>query len=318
MKTLAQTLNAARYVLITPARNEAKFIEGTIQSVVAQTIPPARWIIVSDGSTDGTDEIVTRYARQHGWIELLRMPERETRHFAGKARAFNAAYAMLANEDFDFIGSLDADLTFQPDYFAFLLARFAENARLGLAGTPFQDVALKYDYRFVSIEHVSGACQMFRRRCFEQIGGYVPVPSGGVDHIAVVTARLKGWETRTFTERVCVHHREMGSARHNCFSRCFACGHTDYALGGHPLWELCRGCYQMTKRPFIVGGMLTVAGYMAAWWRGEERPVTAEFVSFRRQEQMTRLRHFFQRLVPGRHAHDAPEHTANPAKMTAK
>src|SRR6266436_7360745 len=183
---MANTLN---YVLITPARNEAAFIEQTIESVVAQMARPAKWVIVSDGSTDGTDEIVKRYA-SHEWIELVRMPERRERHFAGKVHAFNAGYARVRDLQCEMVGSLDGDISFDEDYFSFLLQMLAEDRELGLVGTPFKGSSSPtYDYRFVSIEHVSGACQLFRRECFEEIGGYVPVKGGGVDHIAVIAAR---------------------------------------------------------------------------------------------------------------------------------
>src|SRR5215831_20853265 len=158
---------APMYVLITPARDEAEFIELTIKSVVAQTIPPAKWVIVSDGSTDGTDEIVRRHASEHPWIELVRMPERSERDFAGKVHAFNAGYARVRKLPYEVIGSLDADISFDDDYFAFLLHRLEQDCRLGLVGTPFKEASgAVYDYRFVNIEHVSGACQLFRRVCF--------------------------------------------------------------------------------------------------------------------------------------------------------
>src|SRR6185295_12845914 len=124
------------YVLVTPARNERELIEGTIRSVVAQTHLPSKWVIVSDGSTDGTDEIVSRYAKDHAWIELLRMPERRERNFGAKAINFNTAFERLRPEAFDVIGNLDADMTFVPDYFEFLVGKFSEWPRLGVAGTP--------------------------------------------------------------------------------------------------------------------------------------------------------------------------------------
>jgi len=279
------------YVLVTPARNEARFIERTIGSVVAQTVRPARWVIVSDGSTDGTDDIVRKYTSEHDWIELVRMPERRERHFAGKVHAFNAGYARVSDLKYDVIGSLDADISFDEDYFAFLLGRLAEDLRLGLVGTPFKGRST-YDYRFVSIEHVSGACQLFRRECFEEIGGYVPIKGGGVDHVAVINARMKGWKTRTFTEKVCVHHRELGSAQHRAWIARFKDGALDYALGGHPVWELFRTMYQMTRRPLVGGGVMLLAGYVWAMVRRAERPVSREFVEFRRREQMLRLRRY--------------------------
>ena len=283
--------NLPKYVLITPARNEAQFIELTIKSVVAQTVLPLQWVIVSDGSTDGTDEIVNKYAAEHRWIELVRTPERQERHFAGKVHAFNAGYAKVKNLDYDLIGSMDADISFDPDYFSFLLGKLAEDPALGLVGTPFKDKTI-YDYRFVSIEHVSGACQLFRRECFEQIGGYVPVKSGGIDHIAVITARMKGWKTRTFTEKVCLHHRNIGSAERGALNAKFRDGTLDYALGGHPVWELFRTAYQMTREPYVIGGLALLAGYVTASMRRLERPISHELVAFRRREQMQRLKKF--------------------------
>ena len=285
-----------RYVLITPARNEAEFIELTIQSVVKQSIKPMRWIIVSDGSTDGTDEIVRGYMTENPWIELVRMPERRERHFAGKVHAFNAGYARVQHVEYDVIGSLDADISFDEDYFSFLLKKLAENRALGLVGTPFKDGSAPiYDYQFVNIEHVSGACQVFRRVCFEQIGGYVPVKGGSIDHIAVLSARLKGWKTRTFTEKVCLHHRPMGTAQSSLLTARFKNGRKDYVMGNHPLWESFRAAYQMTKRPLVLGGLWLLAGYIWAAIRRVERPVSQELVALQRREQMHRLGNFLLR-----------------------
>src|SRR6266576_4075738 len=126
-------------VLITPARNEVAYIENTLRSVVAQTARPVRWVIVSDGSTDGTDEVVREYAARHDWIEVVRRPERTERHFAGKVDAFNAGYSKLRDLEYEVIGNLDADVSFDEDYLASLLRRFVENPRLGVAGTPFRE-----------------------------------------------------------------------------------------------------------------------------------------------------------------------------------
>jgi len=286
------------YVLITPARNEAEFIESTIKSVVAQTVQPLRWVIVSDGSTDGTDEIVKKYAADHPWIELMRMPERRERHFGGKAHAVNAAYASLRNLEFQVIASLDADISVCPSHFAYLLSKLAADPALGLVGTPFREESGEtYDYRFVSIEHVSGACQVFRRQCFEDINGYMPVAGGGIDHVALISARMKGWKTRTFTEVVCLHHRAMGTAEHGTCASWFRTGVKDYRLGGHPLWELFRVTYRITKRPVIVGGLVLGAGYLWAAVRRVERPLSPELEAFHRKDQMRRLKKF---LMPKR------------------
>jgi glycosyltransferase involved in cell wall biosynthesis len=283
-------LQGLAYVLITPARNEERFIEGTIESVVCQTVLPRKWVIVSDGSTDRTDQIVGRYVAQHPWIELVRRPEHAERHFAAKVHCFNSGYEKVRADDYDIVGNLDADITFEKDYFEFLLGKFAEDARLGVAGTPFVEGDALYDYRFANVEHVSGACQLFRRKCFEEIGGYAPVVGGGIDWIAVTTARMKGWKTRTFVERVCHHHRPMGTAASGRLRASYRLGVQDYYLGGHPLWQLFRAGHQATRRPYVLGGLLLLAGYGWALVRRLNRPVSAELIRFHQGEQMQRLR----------------------------
>jgi hypothetical protein len=288
-------LKLPSYVVITPVRNEAQFIELTIRSVVAQKSRPIKWVIVSDGSTDSTDDIVRGYAAKYTWIELLRMPARSERHFAGKVHAFNAGHDGVRGLDYEVIVSLDGDISFDDQYFSFLLEKLAEDPALGVVGTPFREGAsMAYDYRFVNIEHVSGACQVFRRKCFEDIGGYVAVKGGSIDHIAVLSARMRGWKTRTFTDRICQHHREMGTAQHSLAKARFKGGAKDYAMGNHPLWEAFRTAYQMTKKPFVVGGLMIASGYVWSLVRRAERPVSSELVAFQRREQMTRLKRFIR------------------------
>jgi len=286
------------YVLITPARNEAQFIELTLKSVAAQTVRPLKWVIVSDGSTDATDEIVRRYTAEHPWMELVRMPERKERHFAGKVFAFNAGYEKVKALSYDIIGSLDADISFGADYFSFLLGKFLENPRLGVGGTPFREGSVQYDYRFSRKEHVSGACQLFRRECFESIGGYVPLKAGAIDLTAVVSARMKGWKTETFADKYCVHHRPMGTAKHHPIVAFFKSGYGDYPMGVHPLWQLFRSVYQMTRKPILIGGTMLLVGYCWAMLTRAPKPVSPEFVQFRRKEQMKWLGEYLQRASP--------------------
>lgn len=303
------------YILITPARNEAALIEDTIKSVVAQALAPLRWVIVSDGSTDETDDIVRRYAREYPWIQLVRTPERKERHFAGKVMAFRAGYETVQDLNYDVIASLDADITFEADYFAFLLNKLAENPRLGVVGTPFDDAGKVYDYRFVSIEHVSGACQVFRRQCFEAIGGYIPVKGGSIDHIAVISARMKGWETRTFTEKKSFHHRVMGTAEANELRARYNYGIKDYVIGNHPVWELFRTVRQMRERPYVLSGAALAVGYCSAAVRRLPRPVSAEFLRFHRNEQMARLKRFFG---SGKSSSPQADASAPPAEVNSK
>jgi glycosyltransferase involved in cell wall biosynthesis len=285
------------YLLITPARNEAQFIEQTIRSVIAQTIRPVRWIIVSDGSTDGTDEIVKRFLGDNHWIELVRMPERRDRHFAAKVHCFNGGYQKVDTRSYEVIGNLDADITFENDYLEFLLRKFAEDPGLGVAGTPFVEVEGSYDYRFTNVEHVSGACQLFRRQCFEEVGGYRPIKGGGIDWIAVTTARMKGWKTRTFTEKACYHHRPMGTASSGKLKAWYNLGKQDYYLGGHSLWELFRACLQMKSKPYVLGGFLLLTGFFWASVTRIKRPIDADLIAFHQREQMQRLRGAFRKVL---------------------
>ncbi|MEN6321051.1 MAG: glycosyltransferase family A protein [Syntrophaceae bacterium] len=280
------------YVLITPARNEEAFIEKTIQSVISQTILPKKWIIVSDGSTDRTDEIVSQYLENNLWIELLRMPEHRDRHFAAKVQCFNAGYHKVMDTQYNIIANLDADISFESDYFEFLLGKFADNPKLGVAGTPFVEGSSHYDYRFTNIEHVSGACQLFRRECFEDIGGYIPIKGGGIDWTAVTTARMKGWKTRTFTEKTCRHHRMMGTGNVSAIKTWFRQGEKDYFLGNHPLWEIFRIIYQMKKKPIVIGGALLMFGFVWSAITRMHRPIPIELQQFVRREQMRRLKEF--------------------------
>ncbi len=285
------------YVLVTPARNEAAFIEKTIESVVAQTVLPVKWVIVSDGSTDGTDDVVRKFAAKYSWIELVTLPDRTKRDFVGKVSAFNAGQAKLTELEYEVIGNLDADVSFDEEYFFFLLRKLAENPALGLVGTPYKDPLNDlYDYRYVSVDHVTGPCQLFRRECWEAIGGYLPVKGGAIDRIADISARMKGWQTRTFTEKVYLHHRATGTSQQSVLISKFKDGAKDYSVGTSPVWELFRTAYQMTKRPLILGGLMTGAGFVWSFLRRVERPVSRELVEFCRREQMQRLK----ALVSGR------------------
>jgi poly-beta-1,6-N-acetyl-D-glucosamine synthase len=279
-----------KYVLVTPARNEEANIEKTIRSVIAQTVLPVKWVIVSDGSTDSTDDIVRTYLLENPWIELVRMPEHADRQFAAKVNSFNVGYTKVKEFDYDIIGNLDADISFEPDYFEFLLSMFENDQKLGVAGTPFVEDGKHYNYRFTNIEHVSGACQLFRRRCFEEIGGYVPIEGGGIDWVAVTTARMNGWKTRTYLEKTCLHHRKMGTGNTSPTMIWFRQGKKDYFLGNHPLWEIFRTLYQMTRKPYIIGGSLLFLGFALTCIKRVEKPISKNLIEFIRKEQMQRLK----------------------------
>ena len=297
-------LRLPTYVIITPARNEAAFIELVLASVTAQSVLPLRWVIVSDGSTDATDEIVTRWAKDFPWIELLRLESGPDRSFSSKVYALRAGLEALAALDYEALAYLDADLDFAPDYFEFLLGKLAADPQLGLIGTPYVELDSEvYNFDFVSLEQVSGACQLFRRQCHDQIGGYKAIRGGAIDTVACIEARMCGWKTRTFTEMHTTHHRKMGTAQASQLRARFRTGGKDYAIGNHPIWELSRVLYQMTLPPRILRGAAIYAGYLLACIKRKERILSPQARAFYRKEQLQRLKNKMLsvlRISPGR------------------
>jgi glycosyltransferase involved in cell wall biosynthesis len=256
-------------------------------------------VIVDDGSTDRTAAIVAEFAQRYPWIVLVRRPPRADRNFAGKVHAVNAGIEAVHDAQFEVLGNLDADVSFDADYMQFLLQKFADDPSLGIAGTPFTQPG-GYDSSRDSFEgenYVAGPCQVFRYRCFLDIGGYVANPAGGVDWIAVMTARMKGWTVTAFDAKRFHHHRVLGTAERGDVAALFSYGEKDYYLGGSPLWQLFRGCYRMADRPFVFGGMALLLGYTWAGLRRTPRPVTKELMQFHRREQMKKLRSVFSAVV---------------------
>jgi poly-beta-1,6-N-acetyl-D-glucosamine synthase len=286
------------YVLITPAHNEAAFITRTLESMVHQTLLPLKWVIVDDGSTDKTPELIRPYLAHYPWIEIVEMPQRRDRSFAGKVAAFNAGYQKIIDLQYDFIGNLDGDISFDLDHFEFLAGKFAIDPSLGVAGTVFREEGYSSDKdSFEGLTHVAGQCQLFRRQCWEQIGGYVPHRAGGIDWMAVITARMMGWKTQSFREKWFFHHRRLGTAGRGVLSALFSYGQKDYYLGGHPVWELFRVGYRLGKQPVIVGGLALGMGYCWAFLRHAPRPVSNELMAFHRKEQLDKLRAILKCLL---------------------
>jgi len=288
-----------KYALITPARNEEALIEKTLQSMVAQTVPPVRWVIVDDGSEDRTGELADQYAAQYPWIEVVHRPRQLDRSFAGKVRAFNAGLERLTSVDYDVVGNLDGDISLEPDYFEFLMQKFAQDPKLGVAGTPFVEDS-GYDSARDSFEgenYVAGGCQLFRAECYREIGGYVANRNGGIDWIAVMSARMKGWRVRSFREKRFHHYRKLGTAQKSVYGALRDYGERAYFLGSSPVWHAFRCVYRMARRPYVLGGLTLFWGYAWAALRRINRPISAELMHFCRQEQNAKLRAIFGSLL---------------------
>lgn len=285
------------YVLVTAAYNEGKLIENTICSVISQHCRPAKWVIVSDGSTDETDAIVARYAAENQFIQLHRLTVDHPRNFAAQAHAINAGIAQLAARDFDFIGNLDADITIAPSYFEQLLQKFREDPQLGLGGGFVHEKCADGVFRNRrdnSVSSVAHAVQLFRRACFQAVGGrYVPLPYGGPDTYAEVTARMRGWRVTSFPDLEVLHYRATGSAG-GLARGCFRQGRMDHSLGTLPLFEILKVLRRVNNNPYLIGSAARLAGFMFSYYRSDKRSVSDEFVVYFRQEQSARLLNLFR------------------------
>lgn len=281
---------SVNYVLVTAARNEDATMEKTIQSVISQTLPPKVWVIVSDGSTDRTDEIIKQYENNYNFIRFVRREADTNRNFASKVYAIRVGVEQLNGTEYDFIGNLDADVTLNPEYYEELFEIFGENPKLGIAGGSIFDKHRNGFHRnFASVNSVAGGIQMFRRQCYEDIGGYLPLPKGGEDAVAEVMARMHGWQVRSFRDIKVLHHKSTGTKAQSVYRARFLSGRSEYTRGYHPLFQMAKCLYRICERPYLIGGLLRLCGYYWSWCQGDERIVSTEFVKYLRCEQMQRI-----------------------------
>lgn len=279
-----------KYALVTPAKNEEAFIERTLSSVVAQTVRPVQWIIVSDGSTDRTDEIVQKYAEKHSFIQLLRR-EGSGRNFGNKVYAFQDGYKVLEDFEFTFIGNLDADIELPSNYYESILGEFKADNQLGLAGGARLDLC---GGEFIEVRcaknSVGGPFQLFRKSVYDAIGGYMPLKLGGIDAVAEIMVRQHGWKVRTFTEIVSRHYRCTGTAKGSRFKASFRGGKKLYVIGYHPLFEFVK-LLKVSGIKDLLRHVCELAGFSLAALLRYERQVPEEFVHYLHQEQLERLKH---------------------------
>lgn len=278
------------YALMTAVRNEAAHIERTIQSVLGQSVTPVCWAIASDGSTDGTDDIVASYSRRHSFIVPVRVEGDAHRNFGSKVRALHVAESALPANGYDYVANLDGDITFGASYFSTLLDRFDRDPRLGIAGGWLhEDYGQGWVSRRQNIETmVPHAVQCVRRSCYEEIGGYAPLRYGGEDTCAVVEALMRGWRVRSFDDLPARHHRRTASAGSVLRNR-FRQGRADHALGYAPWFEVLKCLRRCLEPPAVIGSTFWLSGFAWNLLRAEPKAVSPEFVAFLRSQQRARL-----------------------------
>ncbi len=278
------------YVVITPARDEERFIEHILRSMITQTLRAEEWIIVDDGSTDGTAAIVRDYADRHPWLRLITQPDRGERKLGGGVvETFNRGLENLRSDGYAFVSKLDADLSLPPNYFEFLLQRFQENHRLGIAsGCTFVRRGNTLVWERNSERSSRGMMKVYRRECFEDIGGLVA--ELGWDVIDDYKAQFLGWETRSYRDLVVIHHRPMGSSGKGILEGRRRFGEVHYLLSSHPLYAFCSGLYRMLERPYVVGGLAVWYGYVRSFLSRKKRIAEGELKQFIRERQLERVK----------------------------
>lgn len=282
-----------KYILITSAKNEVQFIENTINCILEQSIKPVQWLIVSDASTDGTDEIIKKYAAQYSFIKYIRKEKDDSRNFASKVFALNTAIKHIDFTDYDFIGILDADITFTNDYYEKIIIEFERNVNLGLAGGEFYDIIDKKRIKVnKSPNSVRGGIQLFRKKCFDEIGKFTPLENGGEDIVMEVMVRKNGWKVKSFDHLWLEHHRLTGTGGRNIWKSKFKEGIIAYYVGYHPIFQIIKSIYRFKERPFILGGLLTILGFTWTSIKAPNKMVPQDFIDFLRHEQLRRIKGF--------------------------
>lgn len=284
------------YVIITPVRNESERFGKTIDSMIAQTIRPSLWVIVDDGSTDDTGARADAAAKEHDWIRVIHRPDRGCRKQGGGViEAFYDGFSLLnsqakaAAESWEFIGKLDGDLAFEPDYFEKCFRRFQKDARLGIAGGTVcrqSEQGLVAECNGDPDFHVRGAVKIYRRACWDQISGLVRAP--GWDTIDELKANMLGWETGTFKD-IKVHQlKETGSAD-GAWANWVKNGRANYLTGYHPVFMVLKCASRFFARPYGVGALGLLCGYVGGYMKSIPKVADEPLVRYVRQQQMNRL-----------------------------
>ena len=286
--------NIDQYVIITPAYNEAAYIEQTIQSVLSQNILPAQWIIVDDSSSDESAKIIKKYAREHDFIHYhFRDKPAGQDYFASNVYAIMEGYDNIKNSCFNFLAILDADICLPRDYYQKILEKFATDNQLGVASGIYENLI---NGKLCPVLHdrrsTPKAIQVFRREVFEQIGGFLPLKFGGEDTITCIMTRMAGWKAWSFPDIKVIHLRPTGTgAVKNILYVRFRQGICEYNLATHPLFFLLKVLRRIVlEQPYLLGGLARMTGYLYAAARRDKIILPTDVVKFIRQEQLARVR----------------------------
>ena len=279
------------YVLISPCRNEADYMRRTLDSVVAQSLQPTLWVIVDDGSTDETPQILADYAAKHDWIRIVQKPDRGHRAVGpGVVEAFYVGYQSIDPADFTYSCKLDLDLELPPRYFETLIERMEADPRIGTcSGKPYirQNGTLVSERR--GDEMSVGMTKFYRRTCFEDIGGYVH--EGMWDAIDCHKARQRGWKAVSWDhpDLNFEHLRPMGSSQTSIWTGKRRHGFGQYFMGSDLFFYAATCVFRMAEKPYVLGGLAMMQGYLAAWTRGDRQLDDPELRAFIRAYQRQAL-----------------------------
>lgn len=281
-------IQGTKYVIVTPVRDEEAYLRLTVDSVLAQTVRPMEYVIVNDGSKDRTGYIIEEYARQYPWIHAVHRDDRGYRKWgAGIIEAFYSGYDALRCTDWEFMCKLDGDLSFPAKYFENTFRKFAESPKLGIGGGFLYHVengvkTLETHPTF----HVRGGAKIYRRACWEAIGGLWVGP--GSDTVDEVKANMLGWSTMSFIELQMEHHRWTGAA-YGRWGGVVKNGKTDYVSGYHPLFVLAKAVARVAQKPFMVGSIALLYGYIAAYLEKVPRVDDPGLIRYLQQQQIAKL-----------------------------
>lgn len=280
-----------RYLLITPCRDEAIYLKATISSVASQTIAPAKWIIVDDGSSDDTPQLLNEAARTYPFIEVIRRERHSERSVGpGVIHAFNAGLRATSLDHFDFVCKLDADLEFGTQYFEKLIAAFEKDAWLGtLSGKTFLRDEWGEREERIGNENSHGAAKFYRVDCFRDIGGFVP--HLGWDAIDGHTCRMRGWKAASIhdPDLKIIHLRRMGSSHISFWTGRLRWGRLKHFIGSAWWYVLASSVSRMFERPYMVSGVAIFAGYLQAAFRGTNKFDDADVRCFIRKFEIESL-----------------------------